>query len=655
MRDEEKIREQLLREVTAARAGGQAPSLPMLQVSDANYRLVVENAGEGIVVAQDGMLRFVNTMLRELLGYTEAELTSRQLTEFIHPDDRAMVLERYQQRLRGELAPGHAYPFRVLTREGKTRWMEVRGAVTSWEGKPATVNFLTDITERREAEDGLHRHIAFEKLILSLSTDFINREAHLIDSGINDALRKVGEFVGADRSYVFQFTGNVAHMSNTHEWCAPGITAAIQDLQDIPVDTALPWFAQRIKAHEVFHVPSVADLPPEAAAERREFERESIQSLICVPMVSRRGLIGFLGFDSVRTRRAWSDDAIVLLQIAGEMLANALMRKQSEDALRDSEERFRLNFEQAAVGIVECTLAGRYQRVNRRFCEITGYTGEELRSMTFREVSHPDDIEGELQAYAQVLQGKAASYVREKRYLRKDRSVAWVNASLSLVRDAAGVPKRFVGVIEDITYRKRMEQDLLRAQKLESLGILAGGIAHDFNNMLAAIVGQIAATRLKLQSGDPLGARLEEIEKATLHARTLTQQLLTFSKGGAPVKNTLSLVRLVGDSANLVLSGTSVTHSLSRDEGLWSIDADEGQMSQAFNNLLINACQAMPGGGNISIRMENFAIDRAGDLPLDAGNYVRLTIADEGIGIPPEIVRSMMTASKGRPCSRACR
>jgi len=89
--------------------------------------------------------------------------------------------------------------------------------------------------------------------------------------------------------------------------------------------------------------------------------------------------------------------------------------------------------------------------------------------MTFREVSHPDDIEGELQAYAQVLQGKAASYVREKRYLRKDRSVAWVNASLSLVRDAAGVPKRFVGVIEDITYRKRMEQDLLRAQKLESL------------------------------------------------------------------------------------------------------------------------------------------------------------------------------------------
>ena len=607
-----------------------------LRESEAKYRLVVENAGEGILVAQDGMLKFANPWMIEMSGYSAAELLNRPFVEFVHPEDRELVYQNHLRRMKGELPTNYVYNFRVRTKNGSVLWVEMKGAPSTWEGKPASVNFIFDITQRKQAEDSLRYRAAFEKLILTLSTDFINLDAGLIDSGIDDALRKIGEFVGADRSYVFQFTANGALMSNTHEWCAEGIGAQMPNLQDLPIDEVFPWFAQRIKAHEVIQISSVADLPPEAAAEKREFERESIQSLICVPMVFRHGLIGFLGFDSVRERRSWSDDAIILLRISGEMLANALMRKQTEDALRASEERFRLNFEQADVGIIDCTLAGRYIHVNRRFCGITGYRAEELRSLTFRELSHPDDLEDELQAYTQVLQGKAASYVREKRYLRKDRSIAWVNVSLSLVRDAAGVPQRFVGVIEDITYRKRMEQDLLRAQKLESLGILAGGIAHDFNNMLTAIVGQISATRMKLASTDPLGARLEEIEKATLHARTLTQQLLTFSKGGAPVKMALSLERLAGESVNLVLSGTSVTHSLSCDERLWAVDADEGQMSQAFSNLLINACQAMPGGGTIAIRMENVAIDRAGDPPLDAGHYVKLTFADEGVGIQPE-------------------
>ncbi len=353
-------------------------------------------------------------------------------------------------------------------------------------------------------------------------------------------------------------------------------------------------------------------------------------------MAYRRSLAGFLGFDAVRTRKTWSDDAIVLLRIAGEMLVNALMRKQVEDALRRSEARLRNNFEQAAVGIADCTLAGRFLWVNRRFCEITGYTAEELHALTFREITHPDDLEQELQEYRNVLQGKAVSYTQEERYIRKDRSIVWVSISVSLVRDESGIPERFIGVVEDITDRKRMEEELLRAQKLESLGVLAGGIAHDFNNVLMAIAGQIAVMRMKLPPGDRLGSRLEEVERSALQAKTLTQQLLTFSKGGKPVKKPLSLERVVRDSASLVLSGTSVTYSLTIGERLWSINADEGQMSQAINNLLINACQAMPDGGCIGISAENSIVDGSGALPLKQGNYVKMSIADQGIGIPPD-------------------
>jgi PAS domain S-box-containing protein len=607
-----------------------------LRESEAKYRLVVENAGEGILVAQDGMLKYVNPWMLAAGGYTTEDLLGKPFSVFVHPDDREMVYQQHLRRLRGELPANHVYSFRAVTKSGGILWAEMKGAPTTWEGRPASVNFVFDITQRKQAEDSLRYRTAFETLIMTLSTDFINLESDRIDSGINHALQELGLFIGADRSYVFQFIADGAIMSNTHEWCAAKIEPYRHELQDIPVDTALPWFAKRIKARDVFHVPSVADLPPEAATEKQHFARQSIQSLLCVPMVYRHGTIGFLGFDSVRTRKSWPDDAIVLLRIAGEMLANALMRKQAEEALRTNEARFRSNFEQAAVGIVDCTLAGGFNWVNRRFCEITGYSTEELRSLTFREITHSEDRERELQEYQKVLQGKALFYTLEKRYVRKDRSVVWVNLSMSLVRDTDGVPRRFIGVVEDITYRKWMEDELFKIQKLESLGILAGGIAHDFNNMLTAIVGQIGVLHMHLPPGDALGKRLEEVEKAALKAKGLTQQLLTFAKGGAPIKNTLSLKRLVSESADLSLSGTNIAYSLIDGDQVWSVDADESQIGQAINNLIINACQAMSGGGAIQIGLENSEVEAGGTLPLKQGRYVKLTVTDHGVGIPQE-------------------
>ncbi|MHB8843941.1 MAG: PAS domain S-box protein [Nitrospirota bacterium] len=607
-----------------------------LRESEAKYRLVVDNAGEGIFVAQDGKLKFVNPWMSATSGYSEEELLGMPFSNIVHPEDRELVYRQHLRRLKGELPANYVYSFRVLTKSGSILVVEMKGAPTTWEGRPASVNFVFDITQRKQAEDILRYRAAFEKLIMTLSTEFINLESERIDSGIDRALRELGLFMGADRSYVFQFSGRGMVMSNTHEWCGPGIDPQLPRLQNLSLDTTLPWFAKCIKAQKVFHVPSVADLPAEAAAEKREFERESIQSLLCVPMVYRHSLIGFLGFDAVRTRTDWTDDAILLLRIAGEMLTNALMRKRAEDELKNSEARFRSNFEQASVGIVDTTLAGGFLWVNRRFCEITGFSVDELRTRTFRDITHAEDLAQELQDYQLVLQGKAASYSREKRYIRKDRSVVWVNLSATLVRDAEGVPKRFIGVVEDISARKRMEEELFRSQKLESLGVLAGGIAHDFNNMLAAIAGQIGVARMKFPPGDALARRLEEIENASLRAKGLTQQLLTFAKGGAPIKTALSPERLVRDAAGLVLSGTNVDCSVTAGGQACAIEADEGQIGQALNNMIINACQAMPGGGTVRIGLENCEVREGMGLPLRPGRYVRIAIADQGSGIPAE-------------------
>jgi two-component system cell cycle sensor histidine kinase/response regulator CckA len=188
----------------------------------------------------------------------------------------------------------------------------------------------------------------------------------------------------------------------------------------------------------------------------------------------------------------------------------------------------------------------------------------------------------------------------------------------------------------DISRRKRAEEDMLKTRKLESLGILAGGIAHDFNNILTAIMGNISLARMNMKPGEPQFERLEEAERASYHARELTQQLLTFAKGGAPVKNTVSVEELIRDSAGFAVRGSNVRCEFSFSEDLLPVDADEGQMGQVFNNLVINACQAMTGGGTIKIDARNADAVTTDDMPRPEGKYVKISITDQGTGISEE-------------------
>jgi two-component system cell cycle sensor histidine kinase/response regulator CckA len=187
----------------------------------------------------------------------------------------------------------------------------------------------------------------------------------------------------------------------------------------------------------------------------------------------------------------------------------------------------------------------------------------------------------------------------------------------------------------DVSEKKKNEKELLKAQKIESLGILAGGIAHDFNNLLTGILGNVSIAQA-LPPGEKLLERLEAAAKAAKRAQQLTRQLLTFSRGGAPIKKTTSILGLLQDAVTFALRGSNVVFDLRLPKDLWPIDMDEGQMSQAINNLIINAVQAMPGGGTVHIHGSNICVGQESLLPLQSGRYVKLSIQDEGIGIPVE-------------------
>ncbi len=194
---------------------------------------------------------------------------------------------------------------------------------------------------------------------------------------------------------------------------------------------------------------------------------------------------------------------------------------------------------------------------------------------------------------------------------------------------------------EEIARRAQMEAELLKVQKLESLGILAGGIAHDFNNLLTVILGNLTLAEEYAKYGNNVEAQLEEAEHATLKARDLTKQLLTFARGGAPVKKTASLGELARETVNFILHGSKVDCRFAIDPNLWPVEVDAGQMSQVISNLVINALQAMPEGGTLRVTGTNVTLSATDCPPLPADDYVKLSIADTGCGIPPEHLASI--------------
>ena len=182
---------------------------------------------------------------------------------------------------------------------------------------------------------------------------------------------------------------------------------------------------------------------------------------------------------------------------------------------------------------------------------------------------------------------------------------------------------------------KKMEEELSKAQRLESIGLLAGGIAHDFNNLLTAILGNLALARARENAPGRTSRFLKEAERAIARATNLTQQLLTFSKGGAPVRKIVDLAALLKESCSFAVRGSNVRVAFAIGD-LWPAEVDSGQVDQVVNNLIINAVQAMPGGGIINLRAENLEVRREDGVLLEPGRYVKITIEDHGDGIAPE-------------------
>ncbi len=220
--------------------------------------------------------------------------------------------------------------------------------------------------------------------------------------------------------------------------------------------------------------------------------------------------------------------------------------------------------------------------------------------------------------------------------ISQDGSTRPIDDSAAPVKDEKDNISGVVLVFRDVTARRRIEQERLKIQKIESLGILAGGIAHDFNNILTSILGNITLSKIYLDENDKAYNKIEAAEKASLRAKDLTQQLLTFARGGAPIKEIVSIRKIIDESASFALSGSNVKCDCAIPDDLRPLKADVSQLNQVIANLLINANQAMPRGGTIKITAENIDMDNKSGTSIKPGQYIKINVKDMGHGIPNE-------------------
>jgi PAS domain S-box-containing protein len=317
-------------------------------------------------------------------------------------------------------------------------------------------NTIVHALERRDTQLELEERLRFETLLAEMSARFINLPGEQLEAEIEAVQGRICELLGVERSTLWQAALKEPEMMVLTNVVHPAQSPAVPER--MTTNEYFPWMTKKILTGETLAISSLAELPAEAARDRESLTFYNTKSTVTVPLSVGEGpVFGLVGFAVLKEERRWTETDVTRFQLIAQTFANALSRKQSEQNIKESEERFRVTFEQAAVGIAHVSPDGRFLRINQKFCNIVGYNCEEMLTLTFQNITFGDDLDGDLAQARRLLSGEVNTYTMEKRYVRKSGDLVWVHLTVTLVRDDAGDPLWFVSIVEDISERKRME------------------------------------------------------------------------------------------------------------------------------------------------------------------------------------------------------
>lgn len=604
---------------------------------------ILRSIGDAVIATDStGSITFMNPVAQALTGWSQDEALGRDLNEVfrVRDDGPIGILDSIVPKV---INNGTAVSFLGMTylisKDGRETPIEAKATpfVGVQGSKTGLALVFLDITERMRTEEALRR----SERLLSLK----NQVANVFLTVADDEM--YSEVLGIIMEALESRYGIFGFIDEAGDLMIPSLTKGVWEECRVheksivfPREKWAGLWGRALREQQAVFTNSLLDVPEGHVA---------ISNFLAAPILFRGQTTGFL---AVANREGGYDenDKELLDSVASRIapILNARLqrdrqeteRKAAEQALANEKEQLAVTLRSIGDGVITTDVDGSIVLLNKAAEEMTGWSQDEARGKQFKDVFTIISEKTRQPCRNPVERVMDTGGIVE---LENNTILIARNGGERLISDSAAPIRdpgsRVVGVVlvfRDVTEKRRMERDLQKSQQLESIGILAGGIAHDFNNLLTAVLGNISLAKMYVREGDRVFQKLTEAENASLRARDLTQQLLTFSRGGAPVKKMAPIADIVRESVAFTLSGSKTTCHFDIEEGLWPAAVDEGQFSQVINNLVMNADQSMPAGGLIDVACGNVCVGREDFMPIMDGRYIFVSIKDYGIGIPEE-------------------
>ena len=560
-----------------------------LRESEERFRAVFENAAIGIsLVSPDGWLLDFNPAMCRMLGYEPWELRNVHVADFTHPDDLAAELGLLEELVAGK-RDHFQMEKRYIRKGGGILWGRLTSSlVRTGEGTAVfTVGMIEDITERKHSEKALQESEGrYRELADSLPETVFEMDA----AGILTFVNRAGfEKFGYSREDLERGLSVIDHLA------PEDVVRAARDI------------ATRIKGGGVGR--------QEYTAIRRD--GSTFPVVIYSSRIVRNGQpVGLRGF-----------------------LVDVSEQKRTEEAVRESDARFRTIFERAAIGVGLTDEDGWFIECNLALQVMLGYSLEELCHRRIADVTHPEDVDVVTELYQQLMSGSRDQYQVEQRFVRKDGQSVWTRVTVSSFL-GEGRPRYAIGMVEDTSRRKELEKQLLRAQRLETAGRIAGQVAHDFNNLLGPVIAYPDLIRMELPDGHPALQYCDLMQDAAERMAQINENLMALGRRGVLDEQPIDLNQLLEQTIRQmepVPEKLAVELNLAPE--LMPVSGSPAQLSRVVTNLVANAREAMQDVGALSVTTQSVRLDKPliGYSRVGAGEYVRLDVGDTGCGIPLEI------------------
>jgi two-component system sporulation sensor kinase A len=546
-----------------------------LDEAEIKFRSIVEETSVGVSIIQDHKLLYVNPRFAEIFGYTQKELLERDVIDLVMTEDRPLVRENIHKRLTGEIK-NIRYIVRGLKQDNRIIDVEVFGSQMMYKGKPAVISTLHDITERKQAEKSLResedRFALFMKHIpgVVFIKDGKGRYVYVNEFFEKIHKMKLAEWYGKTDDQVWPLKFATQFIANDHIVQQTG--KPLKTIEVVPQEDVIHyWLAYKF------------------------------------PIINNDG------------------DTMV----AG-IAIDITEQKYAEEALRNSEERFRSAFDYAAIGMTLAETNGRLLKVNDSFCKMVGYSEQELFKTPFQSITHIEDLDANLDHIKKLISGEIEYFQIEKRYIHKLGQIVWGMVSVSLVRDGKGNPLYFITQIQDITERKEAEELLRKSEKLSAVGQLAAGVAHEVRNPLTTVKGFVQLLQTKeCENKEYYQIMLSEVERIEF----IISEFLVLAEPQMPKFRLAHIQKILQSVISLIdikAMMSNVKIHLECDQDIPFIECDQNKLKQVFNNILQNAIEAMPDGGNILITVKKEQLDK-----------IQISFTDQGCGISKERISKL--------------